>query len=136
MSVEEAIGKIQAHWLAVTGIKEAPAAPPESLSNYPFVITYERSGSFESHAASFGDELVTIRSEVHVGGTLLAMTIVKAMAFRDLFLKRLRADPTLSGTVSTINDISWVFGQLTYAGIDDIGYRFEIGVKVHLDATS
>lgn len=129
MTIEAAITNLQAKILSLTGVKSAPAKPPESAAAFPFGVSYERTGTLASHSAVFADELVTIWCEIHVSRTLLGNGIAQAQALRDPFLKLLIADPTLAGTVSTIRDIRWTFGKLAWADVETIGFRFEVEVK-------
>jgi len=130
MTIELAIANLQTKALSLSGMKSAPTNPPEANVSFPFAVSYERTGRFLSHGSGFGDELVTIFTEIHVARTMLQTAIVQAMAFRDPFLKLLLADPTLGGTVSTTNEIRWTFGALVWAGVETIGYRLEIDLKV------
>ena len=125
MSIETAIANLQTKALSLSGMKSAPSAPPEANVSFPFAVSYERTGTFISHASGFGDELVTIFTEIHVSRIMLQTAVAQAMAFRDPFIKLLMADPTLAGTVSTINDIRWTFrgSCLGRRGDNWISYR-------------
>jgi hypothetical protein len=133
MTIEAAIANLQAKALAVSGTKEAPDAPPESNLGFPFSMCFERDGRLEQRSAGFGDDLGTLWLEYHVARGILPVAITTAMAFRDAFLKKIIADPTLSGTVSTVTSVSWVFGAMKYADTETIGYRFMVGCKVQLN---
>lgn len=132
MTIELAIANLQAKVLSLSGMKAAPATPPEGTGAYPFGVTYERSGEMILNSYGFADDLSVLWTEIHVSRANLSTGIVQAMAFRDPFLKLLIADPTLGGTVSTIRNILRTFGKLEWNGIETLGYRFEIGVKVTL----
>lgn len=132
MSVQAAITALQTTWSGLSGVLSAPTHPPEAPGAFPFAVTYERAGELQQHSAGFGDELVTLYSEVHLARQLLPATIATALPLRDAFLSALIADPTLAGTVSTITARRWTFGQMEWGGTGTIGYRFEIDVKVPL----
>lgn len=132
MSVEAAISNLQTKALALTGMKAAPDAPPESINVFPFSLAYENSGQLTNWMSNFGDELSIIFVEFHVTNQLLATAITVAYALRDPFIKSVMSDPKLGSTVDTLQTISWEFGRLEYGGIQTIGYRFSIGVKVML----
>ncbi len=132
MTIEAAIANLQAKALSVAGTQEAPTAPPESNMGFPFAICYEREGTLNQHSAGFADDLSTLWLEYHVERSILPAAITSAMTFRDAFLKKIIADPTLGGSVSTVTRVQRTFGALKYAGVDTIGYRFEVGVKVPL----
>lgn len=130
MTIETAILNLQAKVLSLSGIKAAPSAPPEGSGAFPFGVSYERSGTLVLHSYGFADDLATIWCEIHVGRGILSKAVEQAMGFRDPFLKLLVADPTLGGTVSTIVEVRRVFGVLSWGGIETLGYRFEVDVKV------
>ena len=132
MTVEAAILNLQAKLLALSGMKAAPDAPPEGAGAFPFAVSYERTGTLAMRSAGFADDLATIWCEIHVSRQILPIAIGTAMAFRDPFLKAIIADPTLGGSVSTVNAVRRTFGALKWADIDTIGYRFEVDVKVTL----
>jgi hypothetical protein len=132
MSIETAITKLQSYATSA-GAKEAPSQPPEQPGVFPFSICYEREADTVQDSSAFGDDLVTIWLEYHVSRTLLKEAILAAATFRSAFLIKLRDNPTLEGTVSTINGpVHRTFGTMKWGGLDTIGYRFEIPVKVHV----
>ena len=130
MTVQAAILNLQAKALALSGMKSAPDAPPDAAGAFPFAASYERIGKMVTHSYGFSHELVTIFTELHVTRQNLTVAIDTAMPFRDPFLVAIRNDPTLGGTISTIEEVRWTFGALKWGTVDTIGYRFEIDVKV------
>jgi hypothetical protein len=129
-SVTNAIGVLATKLRALSGIKNAPNVPPEDAGLFPFGVAYEATGTTNANAEGFANDIVTIFVEVHVARVLLGNAVLQAMAFRDPFLVALLSDPTLGGTVSTINEIRRTFGRLEWGGVETIGYRFEVDVKV------
>jgi hypothetical protein len=134
MTVEAAIANLQAKALAVTAgaPKAAPLVPPESANQFPFCVCYEQSGELVQHSAGFADDLAVLALEYHVAREILPTAITAAMRFRDPFLKAIIADPTLTGTVSTVRSVTREFGKLEWGGVMTIGYRFLIGIKCSL----
>jgi hypothetical protein len=130
MTIEAAITNLQGKWMSLAGIKSAPNVPPEGVGAFPFAVSYERSGTFDIQSAGFGFDLATIYSELHVSRQLLPVSITTATNFRDNFLKLLIGDPTLSESVSNVRQIRRTFGRLEWGGIETIGYRFEVDVKL------
>jgi len=126
----DAIAKIQDKWLAITGISNAPDEPPESANVFPFVATFDRSGTLRPRSYGWGQDVVTIYSELHMARTLLTAAISAAYGHKATFLQKLLSDPTLGGTVSTINEVRYTFGYLNWGEVKTVGYRFEIDVKV------
>lgn len=134
MTVKAAISDLQAKALALPGIVSAPESIPENSSAFPFAITYERYGELIPRASAWGDDIVTLVTEMHVSRQFLGVAINTAMELRDPFLKALIEDPTLGGAVSVVNAIRRTFGAMEYAGQKTVGYRFEIDVKVRVVA--
>jgi hypothetical protein len=130
MTIQAAITNLQAKALALTGVKAAPDKPPEGTGAFPFAVSYERSGTMVLRSANFADDLATIFTEVHVSRQILPVAINTAMALRDPFLVSIRDDPTLGGSISTVREVRRTFGRLEWGGIETIGYRFEIDIKV------
>lgn len=130
MTVGRAISELQKCALAISGMRAAPPTPTESASVYPFAVSYERAGRLALRSSGFGDNIVTIYTEFHVSRQLLPRAIEQAMGMRDEFIRSIIADPTLNGTVSTVQDVRWTFGRLEWGGVETIGYRFEVDVKI------
>lgn len=133
MTIEAAILNLQDKLLALSGMKAAPDYPPEGAGAFPFGVSYERNAGTMANSDSFADDLAVIWCEIHVARQILPKAIQTAMAFRDPLLKALIADPTLAGSISTIRwPVLRTFGLLTWGGLETIGYRFEVPVKVLL----
>jgi hypothetical protein len=132
MTLAAAIIKIQAHAIALSGMGEAPTNPTEAQSVYPYAITYDRRGAMEQESAGWALDLCTVCTEFHFANQNLSLVITKAMGFREPFLQRLISDPTLGDTVSTIRGLRYEFGKLGDDETSDIGYKFEIDLKLRL----
>lgn len=130
MSLSTAIAAIQATAGAITGIKAAPTSPPESASVFPFAVSYAKSGTETPQSAGWAIGLHTIVCEIHVARQVLPKDIALALPFYELFRSAILSDPTIAGTVATVNVIRYEFGRLEYGNKQTIGYRFEIDVKL------
>lgn len=136
-NTENAIAKLQAHALALTGMKSAPTTPTNADNViYPFAITFDKRGSLLQESAGYGFNLCTLVTEIHVANGIMGLVIPLAMSFSEPFMQKLINDPKLGGTVDTTNDIRYTFGRLGPEDTDDIGYVFEIDVKIKLTGTS
>lgn len=136
MDITSAIRAVQDTWLTISGIKAAPDTPPESINQFPFAVTYEGTGTVyidDMYSETFARQTATIVSELHLTRQNLPTAIANAMAYRNSFLDALRDNPTLSGTVMMITQISFQFGKLEY-GEDNptIGYQFTISADLEL----
>ncbi len=53
------------------------------------------------------------------------------MVYAESIPNAIMADPTLGGTVDTVVDpITYTFGAMEWAGLETIGYSYEIVVKI------
>lgn len=132
MAIKDAVDQLQTQMRALSGINSAPELVPESADVFPFAVSYLKSGTFDLQSAGWGIQHAIIRSEIHVGRQLVGKAIEIAMPFLELVSQTFIADPTIGGTVVTIEGISWEFGKLEWGGIPTIGFRWEIAVKMHL----
>lgn len=135
MDVTSAINRIQDLWLTIAGVRAAPDEPPEKIDPLPIAITYERSGEVDiakPHSGSFAEQRGTIWSELHVQRADLPRAIRSTMTFREAFLRKLQADPTLNGTIMLVNPVRWTFLALEWNGVQTVGYRFEIDFQLEL----
>jgi hypothetical protein len=134
MTIEAAIQDLQDKLLSLSGMKSAPDSPPEGAGAFPFAVTYERTGTLTLNSYGWSTDIVTLWCEIHVSRAILPRAVEQAMSFRDPLLKLIIADPTLGDTVSTVLELRRVFGRLEWGGIETVGYRFEIDIKVHVIA--
>lgn len=128
---QAAIERVQWHLGRLSGVKQAPDYPPESMSQFPFGLAYLRDGNATFEAGWIKD-VYTIVCELHFARQVLPADIAKAMPYNRLMLTALHGDPTLNGTVDTIiSPVEWRFGLLTYGADVDrhLGWRWAITVK-------
>ncbi len=130
MSVSAAIQELVNILRGIPDIKSAPNKPTEAADMLPFAVVYEGGGTTELLSAGEAKDLVTLVVEIHISRVLLGISIAKAQAICEAFLRKLIADPTLNSSVSTITSINRTFGGLSYADTTTIGYKFEVGVKI------
>lgn len=131
MTLQSAIAGAQTIVGAISGIRSAPAYPPEELSVFPFAVAYSGGGTWEFGPAGDKKGLHNIIVELHVQRKDLARDVTAAMAYSDSIPNALMLDTTLGGNASTFGRITYVFGPLGYGGIDTIGFRFTIeAVKI------
>lgn len=136
--ITSAINYVQDLWLEISGIKAAPDTPPEVLNQFPFAVTFEQSGSAKIdknfNSTTWAEQSGVIVSELHLTRQSLPSAVAAAMAYRNLFLNKLRTNPNLNATVMAIESLSWQFGALEYGETPTIGYKFSIGVMLELTA--
>lgn len=136
-TLQQVIDAIQDDLGALTGIREAPDEAPENMNVFPFVVVYPSSGEWRSDIPGNKIGLHTLTVELHVARKDLPRDIQKAMAYSESIPNTLlKAVASTSGdlfasTISTFDRITYTFGPLGWAGVDTLGFRFQvIGVKM------
>ncbi len=134
MTLIAAIARLQVHAGSLSGVKYAPAYPPESADAYPFAIAYPESGVFQ-RMTDWDKGLHTIVVEIHVNPANLPTAVAAALPYIEAYPALLLADPTLAGAVQTIQaseeaPLTYKFGRMSYAGVDTIGVQFKVTVKI------
>lgn len=130
-NIETSIAALQAHALAI-GLAAAPNTPPENAAVFPFSAAYEDSGELIQQSYKWGYDKAVIAVEFHIAHRVLNINVTQAYALRDAFMRRLISDPRLGGGCETTNRISRQFGRMEYNGVETVGYRWLIEVKIHL----
>lgn len=132
MALQDAIAALQDIVGGISGIKAATDQPPEAINQYPFALAYPSVGK-EVRISDFRKGIHTIVCEIHFSRQNLPKAIALATPYLDTFMNAVFSNPTLSGTVSTIQEeIRYEFGFLPWGGVADvnIGWRFEVDVKI------
>jgi hypothetical protein len=133
ITLKPAIAELQKH-AKNAGAKEAPTLPPETNVSFPFSVCYPAIGNFAGQSGGWEKDLTTVYLDVHFNRVDLPTDVDAVIMFLDDFKPLLIADPTLGGTVDTLqmsdtNPIPWEFGQMKYAGQETLGLRFRITFK-------
>jgi hypothetical protein len=137
MTLRDAITRIQTH-AATAGAYEAPVDPPEGNAGFPFSVCYPGSGTIRTETQGARRELSSLVLDYHLNRQNLPTEVQTAEAFLEAFPDLLIDDPTLNGSVETIRfdeGIAYQFGQMEYAGVETIGFRFSIPVKLRRATT-
>jgi len=141
-TLQQVIDAIQDDLGALTGIREAPDEAPESMNLFPFVVVYPSSGEWRSDTPGGKIGLHTLTVELHVARKDLPRDIQKAMAYSEsipnVLLKTVATvgGDLFDGTIQTFDRITYTFGPLGWAGVDTLGFRFQIvGVKMQSNIT-
>lgn len=135
MSLSGSITRLQALALLVSGIKAAPAKPPEGAGQFPFAVAYPRSGPVEFKSAGWAEMMHTVYVEFHVSRSILPLAVNQAIGFVEAYPTLLLADPTLNGNCASLNAVRYTFGRLEWGGLETLGVRFEVDLKVNLVST-
>ena len=129
MSLVTAVARVQVLAGQLAGIKQAPTSPPEQTSMFPFAVSYARTGTETPQSDGWSVSLHTLVCELHCQRTVLGLAVAQALPMYEAFAVAVLADPKLAGTVQTVNQLRYTFGQLEYGGVQTIGFRIEIDVK-------
>jgi hypothetical protein len=140
MGLQEAIAKVQTYMAALSGIRAAPAFPPEKLDPFPFSVAYAGGGVWEPGPAGVKTGLHIIVVEVHVARGDLSHAVEKAMSFSDsvpnLLFSKLYNDNKWGGTLDTFQKITYTFGPMKWNDVQTIGFRFKVeGIKMQTAVT-
>lgn len=128
---------------SVTGIKQAPNKPPDSMSEFPYAIAWPLQGRVVGDGApNTYRNIATIRLEVHVGRNDLPVSVDSVYPFLERALDKIlySSNVTLNGNVDTLiydenNPIQWEFGDLEWLGTPTIGWRINLPMKLKRTAT-
>lgn len=134
MSLETAVDALVTLAGTLTGLTRMYADPPPSISEFPCGMAYIESGEYSqiTQCAGRGDHnLILI---IYESNTVTPQAIDRAKRWPDLVRTLLRANLTLSGTVSYIGSGGSIFayraGPLPYNDILHYGVRFVIPIKI------
>jgi hypothetical protein len=134
MSFTGAIQALQAHAMALSGMKAAPDYPPEAANVFPFSVAYPAKGRLVGEAG-WTKALHTIFVEIHCNRSILPKAVEQATGYLTAYPARLLADPTLGGQVDTIlmsdgQPVVYEFGRLEWGGVPTVGIRFQVTFKL------
>lgn len=140
MTLNTAIERLQFHALACTDVKMAPTDPPENAGVYPFAIAYPESGTLQGESGNLLRGVHTVAVEFHVNRTVLPLAVSQSRGYIEEYGYKLACDPTLNGAVDTIQltaeqQVTYEFGRLEWAGVETIGVRFHIPLKIRKSST-
>jgi len=142
MSLSDAIAMVQNYMLTLTGVRGAPANPPDAINAFPFIVCYSQSGTFAINTPEDKIAIHTLVVEVHVARKDLPRDIAAVMAFCEsvpnLLFKKFRDDNKWNATIDGFDDQSelrYTFGGLGWGQAqgetaNTIGFRFFVPVKI------
>ncbi len=139
-TLQDAIEQVQRVARSLSGIKAAPDYAPDDEAQFPFAVTYAFSGTWGTYGGSHGKQgMHTLVTEIHVSRNPgLARAIEQAMPYCESFPHALFLDIQDSGDLYDViqgighgmgDPIRYTFGALQWAGVQTVGFRFEIDIK-------
>lgn len=136
MSLTGAISDLQTKALQIPRIRSAPDKIPESMSVFPFAVCYPRVGRLEGQSHGFGLGFHTLVLEIHVNRQILGLAVQQAQSFIEPVFEKIISDPRLNNQISTVTEMRYTFGRLEWAGVETVGIRFEVDVKILQEAST
>lgn len=127
-TLEAIVTDIQSTIEGLSGVKKAPAYPPETIpaNLFPFVVTYPDSGTIQGHTNTDAINLGAVVIELHISRKDLAFDTEKAYPFLEDIPEVLLADRTFGATADTFDVIDWEFGEMNWGDAQTVGFRFTI----------
>ena len=136
MTLTAAISRIQVHADACTGVKYAPAAPPETAGALPAVFAYPIEGRIDTLSFDNINSFDVVSVDYVTPRTLLDVAQANCIQFINEFPKKLALDPTLNGAVTTIGgEMTYTVQDATWGGIEVRIVRFRVPLKIHGSAS-
>ena len=115
---------------AMTGVKQAPEHPPESLPDFPFIVSYYVRGSFDYSATGLVIGLHTVHADVHLGRVSLPHDEEFARPFILRGLTAIAGNLKMNSTCEHCYLTEYEYGEIGYAGKETIGVRYICQVKI------
>jgi len=131
-SISGAIARVQTLVGAISGVAAAPTTLPGKLTQFPFALIYPGSGSWTTEAATakrYEGELIL---ELHVAYKELGRSSDLLASYVESVVNELADDPTLSGTVATIQwpvRFDGLVGR-NYGDVETLAYVWHIPIRM------
>lgn len=132
-ALDDAIDEIIDELQTISGIRRVPDEPPEDNKAFPFAVVYPSTGLYEQIMTLEMRALHSINIELHIARQDLPRDYDKVMALIDVIpyelMKKLKdGNFTALDTFGTIN---YLFGPLSWGGVDTLGVTYTMkNVKV------
>lgn len=127
MSLQGAIEWIQDQALTITGIEAAPDNPTELASWVNvFTVAYPESGEIGTNSANWGRDLDNIRVMILTIRPNLEEAFQRLEGHPHALARKIQADLTLGGNVTTYRDMSYRFVATDWSGVPVIGYYLDV----------
>src|SRR3989304_8711270 len=129
----DAIAQALTYIRSLSGIKLAPASPPEQASDFPFVTGYPGDGEHIETPAGLRTGLHNVIIELHVARRDLPFDYALAIPFVDSIPNLLFSNLTSkwAGKISTFDRISYRWGEMEWGSQKTLGIQFTVqGVKI------
>jgi hypothetical protein len=126
VSLQAAISWVQYQVLTVPGIGAAPDYPTDTAGATLWVYAYPAAGEMTSAAANWGKDFDTIQLQILTTRSDLNEAFRRLSGIPQAIARKIQADPSLGGNVSTYESITYTFNVPQWAGENVIGYTLNI----------
>jgi len=139
-ALENAVDAIATVLRSVSGLRQVPVNPPETMSVETFAIVYPSTGSIEIAPIGTRTALHNIAIDVLTTRTDLARNIAALKPFIDTVANALMLEVSTGGdmfssTIETFGRLSYSWVATDYGGVPVVGYHFvmeETKIQVNL----
>ncbi len=128
--LEDALAQLATIEAGIEGVVEAHDRLPESIIAMPCFVNYDLSGEAQFPGVGEIIDLITVVAELHVARGILSEADAIMRPFTTRFVNAIRDDVTWGGKVTTTNAIRWRKVQFGEGDTLNVGYRFEIDIKL------
>lgn len=123
MSLQAAIEWIQDQALTISGVGAAPDNPTDTaFSSKLFVIAYPSGGEISTASAGWGRDFDNITVQILTQRGELKEAMQRLEGFPHNLARKIQADVSLGGNVSTFENMTYQFVTLTFGGVEHVGY--------------
>lgn len=122
---------------SLSGVRVAPSRVPDSMTAWPFAITYVQRGVATRHSGALVRTIWTFVTEFHVARLDLGRNIETGQALLVGFMAKVwdfgsppAQSSQLGGYAVMVGDTRGFMAEMEYGGIPTYGVRVEIDAKV------
>ena len=133
IDLQAAIASVQTTIAAISGIRQAPATPPEDATSFPFVVAYAGAGEFMGASpASSLKYLGSIIVDLHLARKDLPRDVAKVMTYHTSIPNAILNDITLGGNLDMCGPVACSgLIVMQYGDQETLGLRYTIqNVKI------
>ena len=139
MALKDAINDIVIELQTIKDIRRVPDEPPENNDQFPFAVVYPLTGLYTQGPAQLMKGLHNVNIELHVVRKVdLAREFNQVMNLIDTIPWELmkKLNDAEYNNLATIGQIEYIFGPVSWAGVETLGVTYTIiDVKVETEIT-
>lgn len=136
-AVEGARLYLQTKASSLSGVRVAPSRVPESMTSWPFAITFVQKGTATRHTGALARTIWTFVTEFHVARQDVGRNVETCQALLVGFMATVldfgdppAASSQLGGYAVITGEVRGFMAEMEYGGMPTYGVRVEIDAKV------